>query len=104
MNELTEQLRGHTPLIIAQGPNKLAISQYFIYVDGDYINIPIEYKFAQVVDLLIKVYFIFNISYDTDLSQFLNYIQIYFYKIVGPKATTRMVEIYTKINSKIKAN
>lgn len=85
------------PFLIAVGPNKSAISQYFLSIDGRLINIPLEFSFIEAFDLMFKAFYIFNLQFDYDLENFYKFLSIFVYKIESrEKATTRLIEINSK--------
>ncbi|XP_067206229.1 uncharacterized protein [Linepithema humile] len=85
------------PKLIAVGPNKLAIDQYFLKIDKNLILLPTK-DIIKAVDYLFKAHYVFHIKYDVDLQNFWMLIQHYFYKI-SSKCTNKVVETFTKIES-----
>jgi len=83
------------PKLIAVGPNKLAIDQYFLKVDTNLILLPTT-DIIKAIDYLFKAHFVFHTEYDGDLKNFWILIQHYFYKI-SSNCSNKVIETYTKI-------
>lgn len=83
------------PKLIAVGPNKLAIEQYFLKIDKHLILLQTR-DIIKAIDYLFKAHYAFHIEYDGDLHNFWILIQHYFYKI-SSKCTNKIIETFTKI-------
>ncbi|KAL6265771.1 hypothetical protein P5V15_002582 [Pogonomyrmex californicus] len=68
------------PKLIAVGPNKLAIDQYFLKIDKHLILLPTK-DIIKAIDYLFKAHYVFHTEYNGDLKNFWTLIQHYFYKI-----------------------
>lgn len=88
--EITKQ-----PQLIAVGPNKSAIDQYFLAIDTSFLLLPVK-DVLGAVDFLFKAYHVFHTEYDKDLQNFWIYLQHYFYKIPS-KCTPLIISVNTKI-------
>lgn len=97
------KVESNQPTIIAVGQNKAAISQYFITIDGKKVNVSTDYTFSQVFDVYFKSFYIFNIQFDSALSNFLQFFAKFIYKIDDKKKIgTRLVEVHSKFENKFK--
>lgn len=84
-------------MLIAVGPNKLAINQYFLKIDKNLMLLETK-DITEAVDHLFKAHFVFHVEYDTDLQNFWILLQHYFYKIAS-KRTNKIIETFTKIEN-----
>lgn len=85
------------PKLIAVGPNKLAIDQYFLKIDKHLILLETK-DVIKAFDYLFKAHYAFHIEYDEDLKNFWTLIQHYFYKI-SSKCTNKVIETFIKIEN-----
>lgn len=65
------------------------------------MNVPHDYSFLKVMDLYFKVHFVFSISYDPSLVQFMKVFQYYVYDIndnasLSPATILKAQQIFTE--------
>ncbi|XP_046587774.1 uncharacterized protein LOC124292951 [Neodiprion lecontei] len=81
------------PCLLAVGPNKAAISSYFIAVEKKVLPIDATDSSA-AFDTLFKCHFVFNTNFDTNLSMYYNFLQEFYYKMESNvRFTARMREV-----------
>ncbi|KAK0157299.1 hypothetical protein PV328_011057 [Microctonus aethiopoides] len=68
------------PRIIAVGPNKQAVNQFYIEIDKTFILLPVN-DMLRATDYLFKAQYAFNTEFDADLKNFWIFIQNYIYGI-----------------------
>lgn len=97
------ELLNQQPYLIAVGPNKSAISEFFVVVDKQLICLSPNIDFLHAFDLLFKTFYIFNIEFDLNLENFFGFIANYIYKLPNSKsANLRQIDIYNRFETKIK--
>lgn len=86
------------PYLVAEGSRKNAISRYYVCVDTR--KIPIETRTPQgAFDTLFKAHFVFHTKFDSNLLNFYEFLQAYYYKIpredrnIAVTPTPRMREV-----------
>lgn len=68
------------PQLIATGPNKKAISNFFVSIDGKLIPVPVS-KIDNAIDFIFKTHFVFDVEYEKSLISFWKFLQNDVYKI-----------------------
>ena len=82
--------------MIAIGPNKAAISTYYICIDGKII--PVENNSSDgAFDELFKSHFVFHTSYEPSLDGFYKFIQTFYYNL--EVENTRLTPRVRKVRS-----
>ncbi|XP_046744278.1 uncharacterized protein LOC124410159 [Diprion similis] len=81
------------PCLLAVGPNKGAISSYFIAVEKG--SIPIDaIDSSAAFDSLFKCHFVLDTRFDSSLSMYYDFIQVFYYKMdSNVRFTARMREV-----------
>lgn len=88
----------NAPLIIACGicPNK--ISSYFVYIDNVFIKT--KNTALDAIDRYLKLHYILNIEFESNLRHMLSFIFFYIFKIGNEdKLTSQMKLIHTALMS-----
>lgn len=86
------------PFLIAIGPNRSAIAQYYISVDGKTLPIEKNSSFINALDILFKCHFVLNVKFDSFLKSFWEYLEYEVYKIsTNSNFTPKMREFRTRI-------
>lgn len=87
------------PRLLAVGPCKSSISNYHIWVDGKVV--PIEAQtITDAVTTLFKSHFVFDTSYDENLSAFYNYFQYYVFEL--KTGTVKLTPTLRQVRAMIK--
>lgn len=89
------------PFLIATGPNRLAISQFYIVIDGKIIPLPVNFNFVKSFDILFKTFYVLNIEFSNSLKNLFNFLALYIYKISKEKPSIRLREINLKFENKL---
>lgn len=81
------------PYIIAYGADKKHIDRFVIHLNDKYIEFGEDVEFKTVVDILCKIYHIFQIKWDHSLSVFYSFFSTKVYGITR-RITSRITEIF----------
>jgi hypothetical protein len=87
---------------VALGLGKAVVEQYLIAVDGFVIPLPKDTTILQAFDVLFKIYFVLNISFNSNLRLLFQFVAKYMYKVksnelfndVGPT----VLKVHTALN------
>ncbi|KAK3932995.1 Phosphoglycerate kinase [Frankliniella fusca] len=83
------------PYLICLVPDA-SISKMFAVVDNKTVEINSS-SFVKGLDILFKIYHVFNVNYPTGWSRFLSFLEWGFYKIDHRKLTNTMKDLITRI-------
>lgn len=87
------------PILIAVGPVKKTILQYFLKIDGQLLPTKNNCTSIEAFDYLYKAHTVFDCSYDWELRTFYDFIQYFIYEEKeGIALTTRQKEIWKLIS------
>lgn len=87
------------PVLLAVGPAKKTILQFYVKVDGRKIPIKTNCTSIEAFDRLYQSYVVFNREYDWELKTFFDFLQYFVYdKKEGVNLTTRQKEIWKLIS------
>lgn len=81
------------PYIIAYGADRKHIDRFAIHLDDKYIEFGEDVEFKRVVDILCKIYHIFQMKWDHSLSVFYSFFSTKVYGITR-RITPRITEIF----------
>lgn len=96
--EILKKRESKQPIIIAEGPNKGAIDLYSICIDGECIPLAPNSSSIHEFSSLFKSHFVFNLSYDSSLTAFWGFFEIFIAKIKGSVTVTpQMRELATRL-------
>ncbi|XP_044005499.1 uncharacterized protein LOC122850413 [Aphidius gifuensis] len=68
------------PKLIAIGPSKRAIHQYYIEIDNKFILLQ-TINVVEAISYLFKAHYVFHVDFHSDLKNFWTFLQNYFFKI-----------------------
>ncbi|CAH0552507.1 unnamed protein product [Brassicogethes aeneus] len=99
LEEVISKKRTSQPIIVAQGSNKGAITQYNIILDNKIIPCPRFCSSAKAIQCLFMSHFVFSLEYDEYLKHFWRFIQTYYFEIDAEKIiyTPKMIELRTRL-------
>lgn len=99
LNEILVNRTTKQPIILAVGPNKGAIEEYFIILDNEILPSE-ENDIVSTLDLLFKIHFVFNLQFETNLKGFFQFLEFFFYNLESNIIITpRMREIKIKLTN-----
>lgn len=87
------------PVLVAVGPAKKTILQFYVKVDGRMIPIKTNCTSIEAFDRLYQSYVVFNCEFDWEVKTFFDFLQYFVYdKKEGANLTTRQKEIWKLIS------
>lgn len=81
-NQMIEE-KNKYPYIIAIGSSKMEITHFFIEVEREIMNVPIEFTIGQTFGLFFKIHKIFKMNCDPNLERLFKFCEHFIYKISG---------------------
>lgn len=85
-----------SPLLIVHGINR-ASGQYYIWVDNRLIKCDSPMR---AIQLLIKIHFVLDICFESNIRQVLNFLTVFMFKILaGISITSEMRLLYTALQA-----
>lgn len=88
------------PVIVAVGPVKKTILQYFLKIDGQLLPMKENCSSIEAFDNLYKAHTVFNCSYDWELKTFYDFLRYFIYEEKeGIAVTTRQKEVWKFISN-----
>lgn len=96
MEEIISRRQGHQPYLIAIGPNKAAIQDYKVAIDGKFLDTSSS-SVLNAFDFLLKVHFVFQTKFDSGLENLYCFVQHFFYKIENVVLTIKMRELRNRL-------
>lgn len=79
-NQMVEH-KNKYPYIIAIGSSKLEITHFFIEVEREIMNVPIEFTIGQTFGLFFKIHKIFKMNCDPNMERLFKFCEHFVYKI-----------------------
>lgn len=88
------------PVILAEGRNKRNIAQFRIKLDNNTIPLPVNVNFQTVFQIFFAFFYVFNAQYSYNIDHFMEFFEVYVFKIKHSTNSLRLKEIVTCLTQK----